>query len=280
MTSGRAELDERRYQHINSAFYLITVMPQGASVEETRYYRHILNKITAAKKAADDMAVDIDHPGLEGDLRELALKECIAPFLTHSFQVGTGKLIDTYQSLSDQIDAVIYHRKLVPPIFFSKELGLYPVESVRYVFEVKSKLNSTQIKDSLKKFESVRALKSFPRKQHDGSISHGGLPATVLFAFGSDIAGPEIERFLKYDTYEYPATVALVVLGKGYWFYHSVEKKWFGSDTSEKNDLSEFVFFMTGFMNTLSQEESTMRGFSPGGYVNISVPAMLVEIKS
>ncbi|WP_157601302.1 DUF6602 domain-containing protein [Psychromonas ossibalaenae] len=78
-------------------------------MEESRYYRHILNKITAAKKAADDMAKDIDHPGLEGDLRELALKDCIEPFLTHSFKVGTGKVIDTYQCLSDQIDAVIYH---------------------------------------------------------------------------------------------------------------------------------------------------------------------------
>lgn len=125
-------------------------MPQGVNVGESRYYRHILNKITAAKKAADDMATDIEHPGLEGDLRELALKECIEPFLTHSFEVGTGKVIDTYQNLSDQIDAIIYHRKLVPPIFFSKELGLFPVESVRYVFEVKSNLNATQIKDSLK----------------------------------------------------------------------------------------------------------------------------------
>ena len=255
-------------------------MPLGKHMEETRYYRHILNKITAAKKAADDMAMDIEHPGLEGDLRELALKDCIEPFLTHSFKVGTGKVIDTYQNLSDQIDAVIYHTKLVPPIFFSKELGIYPVESVRYVFEVKSKLNATQIKDSLKKFESVRALKSFPKKQQDGSVTHGGLPANVLFAFGSDISGSEIDRFLKYDSYEYPATVALVVLGKGYWFYYPDEKKWYGADTSEKGDCSEFVFFMTGFMNTLSREESTMRGFSPGGYVDINITAMPVEKKA
>lgn len=247
-------------------------------MEESRYYRYILNKISAAKKAADDMARDINHPGLEGDLRELALKECIEPFLTHSFQVGTGKLIDTYQNLSDQIDAVIYHRKLVPPIFFSKELGLYPVESVRYVFEVKSTLSSIQIKDSLKKFESVRALKSFPRWQQDGNVSHGELPANVLFAFGSDITGSEIDRFLKYDSYEYPATVALVVLGKGYWFYLESEKKWVGIDTSEKKDLSEFVLFMTGFMNTLSREESTMRGFIPGGYVKVDhIPLQAVK---
>ncbi len=252
----------------------------GVNMQETRYYRHILNKITAAKQAADAMAIDIDHPGLEGDLRELALKDCIEPFLTHSFKVGTGKVIDTYQNLSDQIDAVIYHTKLVPPIFFSKVLGIYPVESVRYVFEVKSKLNATQIEDSLKKFESIRNLKSFPRQKEDGSIEHGALPANVLFAFGSDITGSEIERFLKYDSYEYPASIALVVLGKGYWFYDCDDRKWYGCDTSDKGDLSEFVFFMTGFMNTLSAEESTMRGFNPGGYVKLDVIAMPVEKKA
>lgn len=120
--------------------------------------------------------------------------------MTHSFKVGTGKIIDTYQKLSDQIDAVIYHTKLVPSIFFSKELGLYPVESVRYAFEVKSTLNATQVKDSLKKFEYIRKLIPFPNPQKDGSILHGNLPANVLFAFDSDITGSEINRLLKYDT--------------------------------------------------------------------------------
>jgi len=249
-------------------------------VEESRYYRHIINKIKAAKKSADDMAVDIEHPGIEGDLRELALKECIEPFLTHSFNVGTGKLIDTYQCLSDQIDAVIYHTKLVPPIFFSKELGIYPVESVRYVFEVKSKLTATQIKDSLKKFSSTQKLRSFPRRQKDNSVTHGVRPSNVIFAFGSDISGSEIDRFFKYESYDSPSTTALVVLGKGYWFYDWNEKKWFGVDTSQVNDLSEFVFFMTGFMNTLSREESTMRGFNPGSYVNLSQIAGPVDKKA
>ena len=34
-------------------------------MEESRYYRHILNKVAAAKKSADDIGKDIEHPGLE-----------------------------------------------------------------------------------------------------------------------------------------------------------------------------------------------------------------------
>ena len=246
-------------------------------MEQSRYYRHIISKVSSAKQFADTMAMDIEHPGLEGELRELALKECIEPFLTHSFKVGTGKVIDTFQTLSDQIDAVIYHTNLAPPIFFSKELGLYPVESVRYVFEVKAKLNATQIKDSIKKFNSIRNLRSFPNKQEDGSFKYGGLPTNVLFAFDSDISGSEINRYLKYDSYENPAGIVLVVLGKGYWFYSTTDKTWYGLDTSKSGDLSEFVYFMVGFMNTLSGEESTMRGFRPGGYVNSSLILEPVE---
>ena len=41
------------------------VIPLGDRMEESRYYRHILNKVAAAKKSADDIGKDIEHPGLE-----------------------------------------------------------------------------------------------------------------------------------------------------------------------------------------------------------------------
>lgn len=93
------------------------------------------------------------------------------------------------QKLSDQIDLVVYHKKVAPPILVNKDLGLYPVECVRYVFEVKSTLTATEVKDANKKFQSVSRLISFPKKQPDGSLKGGGLPSTVLLAFGSDISG-------------------------------------------------------------------------------------------
>ncbi len=87
----------------------------------TKYFDYIAGKIGTAKRRADLLAQDLGHRGIEGEIREIALKECIEPFLTQSFQCGNGKIIDSYQQISSQIDLVIYHKKVVPPILISSE---------------------------------------------------------------------------------------------------------------------------------------------------------------
>jgi hypothetical protein len=232
----------------------------------TRYYEYIVEKISAAKKSADSLAATIGHAGIEGQIREIAIRECLEPFLTHSFSAAGGKIIDQFGEISDQIDLVIYQTKSVPPILINKELGIFPIECCKYVFEVKSTITATEIKDSLKKFNSIRGLKSFPKKNESGSYEGTVAPVTVLFAFSSDISGIEIDRFLKYESASNPSTIVLCVLGKGYWFF--VDGKWHGEAASAEQPYREFTMFITGFMNTLAGEETTMRGFNPGTYVS------------
>ncbi|WP_122313308.1 DUF6602 domain-containing protein [Pseudomonas coronafaciens] len=231
----------------------------------SKYFDYIVEKVAAAKREADVLANGLNHHGLAGQIREIALRNCIAPFLTHSFSCGSGKVIDTFGRVSDQLDLVVYQRKAAPPIMFAHELGLFPVECVRYVFEMKSTLSATEIKDSLKKFNSVKSLRSYPRMLN-GTVSYGELPATVLFAFASDITGSEIDRYLKYDAGEYPSATVLCVLGKGYWHWND---GWHGVvNTGCIPPMTEFATFITGFMNTLAAEETSMKPFSPGAYVN------------
>lgn len=233
----------------------------------TRYFSYIADRIGAAKAKADLLASGIDHPGLVGEIREIAIRDCVEPFLTQSYECGTGKIIDSFGRLSDQIDLAVYHRKVVPPILVNRDLGLFPIECVRYAFEVKSKITSDEIRDSNKKFVSISRLMSFPQKQTDGTLRGGIHPSTVLFAFGSDIQGSEIERYLKYTDNKNPPCVVLCVLGKGYWWYH--EKNWYGRDTSSLAPYTEFCWFMGGFMNSLSREETSLRPFHPGAYLNL-----------
>ncbi len=236
----------------------------------TKHFDYIANRIAAAKRNADSIALEIGHPGIAGQIREVAARECVEPFLTQSYQCGTGKIIDSTQKLSDQIDLVVYHKKVAPPILVSRDLGLYPVECVRYVIEVKSTLTATEVKDANKKFQSVSRLISFPKKQPDGSIKGGGLPSTVLLAFSSDISGSELDRYRKHTENEHPPCTVLCVLGKGYWFYDPETKSWYGQDTSNGMPLfMEFCMFITGFMNTLASEETSMKPFRPGVYVNV-----------
>jgi hypothetical protein len=194
----------------------------------------------------------------------------VEPFLTQSYQCGTGKLIDSFQNLSDQIDLVIYHRKLAPPILVNRDLGLFPVECVRYAFEIKATLTATEVKDAIKKFRSIARLISFPKKQGDGTIKGGDLPSTVLFAFNSNISGSKIERYQKYTPDQHSPCSALCVLGKGYWFYDGATKQWYGQETlAELPPYTEFCMFITGFMNTLAAEETAMKPFRPGAYVKV-----------
>lgn len=67
----------------------------------TRYYDYIVDKIHAAHRNANSLAKRIEHHGLEGQIREIAVKDCIEPFLTHSFKCGTGKIIDSFERITD-----------------------------------------------------------------------------------------------------------------------------------------------------------------------------------
>lgn len=224
------------------------------------YSKYIIAKIREAKAIADELSKNIGHRGIEGQIREIAIKTCIDPFLTSSFSSSSGKIIDTDGNLSRQIDIVVYHKKNVPPIFISPDLGFFPVESTKYIFEVKSTLTAEEIRDANKKFASVAGLNS----------KNGRLPVTVIMALASDINGSEIERYIKYSKeYSSPPCVVLCVLGKGYWWFQ--DGKWYGNDTSADTftEFSEFTMFISGFMNTLSSFESSIIPFNPGSYISI-----------
>jgi hypothetical protein len=235
----------------------------------TRYFTYIADNIASAKARADVLASQIGHHAIEGEIREVAIRSCVEPFLTQSYVCGTGKIIDSFGSLSDQIDLVVFHRKVAPPILVNRDLGFFPVECVRYVFEVKSRLTAEEIRDANRKFASVNKLISFPKPQPDGTVKSGSLPAAVLFAFGSDIQGSEIDRYIKHTDDGHPPCIVLCVLGKGYWWYDAKSRSWYGKDTSMIGPppYTEFCMFITGLMNTLAAEETSMIPFQPGVYV-------------
>ncbi|WDD96916.1 DUF6602 domain-containing protein [Thalassomonas actiniarum] len=240
-------------------------------MSKRKYFDYIINLIDSAKREANLLASDIEHHGIAGQIREIALNKCIVPFLTHSFKCGTGKIIDTEGSLSDQIDLVVYHSKLAPALLINSELGIFPAECCAYAIEVKSTLTATEIKDSIKKAKSVRRLQLFPHEDKEGNkVFRNNWVRNVLFAFSSDIKGNEIERYLKYDTSETPQFIAICVLGKGYWYWSEKNGKyqWFGTESSDCTDrYEEYALFLSGFTNTLVGMEATLQGFTPGNYI-------------
>jgi hypothetical protein len=233
----------------------------------TPHFDFITDLIAAAKTAADKLACHADHPGLAGEIRELATQKCIDPFLTQSFRCGTGKVIDSLGGKSDQTDIVVFHKKTVAPVLINSQLGLFPIECVKYAFEVKSTLSATEIKNANAKFRTLAKLKSYPKNDKDGAITGGPMPTSVLLAFSSDILGDELERYLRHTEDNVPPCTVLCVLGKGYWWYQN--EKWQGVRcVPNMPQFAEYALFITGLMNTLSKEECSIRPFNPGPYVN------------
>ena len=98
---------------------------------------------------------DIDHPGSKGKLRELFVGNCLQPFLTTQFGLGTGHIINHIGEQSPECDIISYDNRIVPPFIKHKDIGLFPFESVIAVIEVKSILDSRELTNTSNNFTKI-----------------------------------------------------------------------------------------------------------------------------
>jgi hypothetical protein len=156
----------------------------------------------------------INHNGLKGYIREKGLSKFITKYLPFEWKVGHGEIQDCNGNSSSETDLLIYNLNILPPALFGADLGIYPIESCKYVFEVKTTSNAKEIKTTIDKFQKLQALKP---------IEPTNTPIRVYFAYKSDLKNEmnELERYKKYDSdfYTNPAIRVICVIGQGYWFY-------------------------------------------------------------
>jgi len=136
-------------------------------------------------------AVDgIEHQGLKGTAREEYLAEFLEKYLPHQWGIGKGQVQDSLGAVSNESDLIIYDRNSLPPTLIGKSINIFPIECVRYVFEVKSTLRSGEVKDSVKKFINLKSL----------YVGQSKRPIRVLFGFDSDLTKKsELERVKEID---------------------------------------------------------------------------------
>lgn len=84
---------------------------------------------------------ELKHPGEKGLLRELFLRRLIESVLPPHFGVGSGIVVDKWKRQSPQVDLVIYDRRRLPPLLEEHGHGIYPMDAVLRVIEVKSTLD-------------------------------------------------------------------------------------------------------------------------------------------
>lgn len=92
---------------------------------------------------------NVEHRGEKGMLRELVLRRLLVSILPPHFGVGTGVIVDKWQRQSSQVDLIVYDRRFLPALLNENERGIFPIDIVLRVMEVKSILDKDGIHQTL-----------------------------------------------------------------------------------------------------------------------------------
>lgn len=123
----------------------------------------------------------VGHSGAKGAASEGQWSDLLGRYLPSRYQVTKGFVIDSRQSISDEIDLVVHDRQYSPFILHSNGVSYIPAESVYAVVEVKQEITGSAIEYAAEKARSVRELFrtsiSFP---HAGGRQDTSEPKPIL----------------------------------------------------------------------------------------------------
>lgn len=116
----------------------------------------------------------IPHHGEKGVANELALARIIQNLLPPSVGVGTGLVFDHKGNTSSQTDIVLFDLGQQPRLMAQTNQVMFPIETVRFMIEVKTTLTKKDIEEDYpKKRERLHTLTS----------NHAHIPPLGLFAY-------------------------------------------------------------------------------------------------
>lgn len=187
-------------------------------------YRDLIEARAAGMVATAASISNVTHNGFKGTLREIVVRDLIVPVLPPTFFAGTGQVIDAWGKTSRQTDIVIIDRRVVPPVLLDQSNGIFPVEAVIATIEIKSKLNSTELRAG---HQAAEMVSQFLHASPVGQLTHPSnhkiehvIP--YLLAFHTDLAvggTSELERYQAMHAPNDPHLRGLCVIGRGFWSF-------------------------------------------------------------
>ncbi len=177
--------------------------------------------IEKALSSAKKLPKEFDHPVINGRAKEIFITDLLKPLLYPNVEMCTGIIFDSLGHQSDQIDIIIYDKRIIPTVTLSSVEKAIPYEAVLATVEIKSKLTAEQLKICVKNAWSIKTLKfrqdflnntwknsfhDFIRKfEGDKNIYQKWLedtfkinsPILTVFAFNSSISVKNSEDELK-----------------------------------------------------------------------------------
>ena len=126
----------------------------------------------------DFMSSQFKHRPSVGTAREYALKEFLRAHLPQKLTIGSGIVIDSTGKKSKQIDIIIYDALNAPILHASDNLQIIPVECVYAVIEVKSFLDSRELRKSV---DNIRSIKQMSKSAYHMPKNHSLINTIELY---------------------------------------------------------------------------------------------------
>jgi len=103
----------------------------------------------------------VAHNAERGRLLEKTVVQVLEEILPKRFRIGTGFIVNSKNARSTQIDIVIYDDTFNAPIVLDGGIGIFPIECVYAVVEVKSTLRNRDIEAFSRAVGKVRSLAKY-----------------------------------------------------------------------------------------------------------------------
>lgn len=112
------------------------------------------------------------HSLSTGEAREFVLRELLRLYLPSRLGVEKGIIVSSIKEdvPSHQIDIVIFDKLNTPVLYAAEHIRLFPIEGVYAVIEVKSNLDTNELKKSIENIRSVTKLKKQAFVEQSGAI--------------------------------------------------------------------------------------------------------------
>ena len=152
--------------------------------------------------AMSDSFGSVKDEGVMGVLRESLIESFLEPMLMPPYKAGTGIVTDSKGHQSGQCDIVIWDDSIFRPLYSARGAGIYLIESVVAVMEVKSTVRRNSVHQTIQRtcdFKKMWIQRPQTKKHPNESwgAEPGILPLNILFGFQSDMKGSEGKRALE-----------------------------------------------------------------------------------
>jgi hypothetical protein len=200
-----------------------------------------------------ELAGGVEHDGEKGAFREYFINELIKPYIPEHFGIGSGIVVDAYGKQSRQCDVIIYDKRLLPPILQAGNKGIYPIDNVMCVLEVKSTLQASHYKALTD--AAYRLSPNNPdglRVASPGNLENGKTyyPLYAVFGYKSDSDKSELERVKEQSPEHWQEIKLIGVLNKCVWSES-------GGMMLNNDEAENAITFLIHFLNRIEDTASS-----------------------